>query len=122
MADASAPQYGPFDTRRSETSREREVRREAQRQAQTPEGKLQAQVVQLKAELAALNAYVMGFKGDGSGVEFKGNTVSFRLPERKKDADSDRDYEEVELTFCAEDDTQHTATFFVKRGSINPPL
>lgn len=42
---------------------------------------LRAQVAELRQQLSALDAYVKGFKGDGSGVEVRGNVLTLRPPE-----------------------------------------
>lgn len=42
----------------------------------------------LEKQHSALNSYVLGFKGDGSGAEFKDNVLSLRLPTNKNQSDA----------------------------------
>lgn len=74
----------------------------------------------LEVRLTNLENYVKQLRGE-EGITNDGPI--FRLERRPTEPVPDvLNAEKVALTFCDEDDTPHTANFFVESGSIVPPL
>lgn len=65
-----------------------------------------------------LENYIRELRGE-EGIDNDGPI--FRLSKRPMDGSTPQMIE-VELTFCDENDVQHTGTFYAKPGSIVPPL
>lgn len=83
----------------------------------SPEG---VRIQKLELELLQLKDYVKSMRGE-EGIENDGPI--FRLSRKPTAPLSDvLDAEELELTFCDEDDVQHTAIFYIKSGSVVPPF
>jgi hypothetical protein len=78
------------------------------------------EIEKLKADLQALKDYVHQLRGE-EGIENEGPI--FRLTNPRRDmGGAGLTPEKVDLTFCDDNDVQHTGTFWLEPGSIVPPL
>lgn len=102
---------------RQERAEAQAIRDAEQTFLRSPEG---VRIQKIELELLQLKDYVKSLRGE-EGIDNEGPI--FRLSKRTRDAIGDvLDVEEVELTFCDALDVEHTGIFYLKKGSIVPPL